>query len=122
MALATTFWSAYRHRGMGHARRGDHQASVHGNLQTRECAGDQERWGGSPTPAIATQHASEIGNLSGMLRRISAHAGQGAPRRPPLARVRHDRLPQLGRGESGDAFDRPLMVGGLDIVKQCFTF
>src|SRR2546428_813442 len=61
--------------------------------------------------------AAAIVDLSGMLRRRPAHARQGSPRRPLLPSVRHDRLPQLGRGECGDALDRP-MVGGIDIARQ----
>ncbi len=40
-ALAPAFWSAYRHRGLVYAMRGDHAASFQDYLKTRELAGDQ---------------------------------------------------------------------------------
>src|SRR5499427_6453801 len=36
-----TFWSPYRHRGIVHAMRGDHDASFRDYMKTRELAGDQ---------------------------------------------------------------------------------
>ena len=36
IALDPAFWSAYRHRGIVHAMRGDHDASFQDYLKTRE--------------------------------------------------------------------------------------
>src|SRR5262249_12026913 len=71
----------------------------------------------SATPAVAAHHATQVGDLTRMLRRISTHARQGPPRWPPLPGVRQYWLLQLGRGECSDALYCPL-VGSLDIAKQ----
>ena len=42
IALDPTFWSAYRHRGIVHAMRGDHDASFRDYLKTRELEGGSE--------------------------------------------------------------------------------
>jgi hypothetical protein len=41
IVLDPACWSAYRHRGIVHAMRGDHDASFQDYLKTRELTGDQ---------------------------------------------------------------------------------
>ena len=41
IALDPAFWSAYRHRGLVYAMRGDHDASFRDYLKARELAGGQ---------------------------------------------------------------------------------
>ena len=117
IALAPAFWSAYRHRGIVHAMRGERPGQLPGLPENQGIS--RRRITADRLTHASRSHSSclEVGNLSGMLRRIPTHAGQGSPRRPLLSSVRYYWLLQLCRGECGDAFDCPL-VGGVDIAKQ----